>query len=402
MKTIRIQKNGNICIYLAIITAVLSFSINERLGNICSYLMYVFFFLTIMEIIFKSGKIIRVNRTVYYMVGVYIIWWILTKILYQTGVYMSSGIGVVGFLRYCIIFYILGLNLRIDNTGGLIKKMSLSFAIGQMLLMVTLLPKVNEISTYFYQFGAKNQMGQMLGIGIILDLFILPELFDGVSRKVVFYGLGTISLIALMLIHSRTPIIAIVVVSLITFIFKPDKEFKQYMHLLGIVIVACLVIHYMGGMEYIKELFSSSEYSDLQGADAMLSGRLGLWEIAIKDFLQNPLVGVGAWAYIDNFILNTLRCGGIILAILIFPIAYGKLLFSFLRAKRYVNNKTVTNGQRITSQILWGMIPFYLVISFMEGYPPLGPGSSLFFLWIMIGIFDTERGKNGFSNYTDL
>lgn len=245
-------------------------------------------------------------------------------------------------------------------------------------------------------------MGQMLGIGIILDLFILPELFDGVSRKVVFYGLGTISLIALMLIHSRTPIIAIVVVSLITFIFKPDKEFKQYMHLLGIVIVACLVIHYMGGMEYIKELFSSSEYSDLQGADAMLSGRLGLWEIAIKDFLQNPLVGVGAWAYIDNFILNTLRCGGIILAILIFPIAYGKLLFSFLRAKRYVNNKTVTNGQRITSQILWGMIPFYLVISFMEGYPPLGPGSSLFFLWIMIGIFDTERGKNGFSNYTDL
>ena len=107
-------------------------------------------------------------------------------------------------------------------------------------------------------------------------------------------------------------------------------------------------------------------------------------------------------AYIDNFILNTLRCGGIILAILIFPIAYGKLLFSFLRAKRYVNNKTVTNGQRITSQILWGMIPFYLVISFMEGYPPLGPGSSLFFLWIMIGIFDTERGKNGFSNYTDL
>lgn len=381
-------KLGNLFTYLAVITSVLSFSANNTVSSLCSKLMYVFLVLSVVEVIIKSREIIKLNRTVYYMALVYAVWAVLSFIFYHAGIYPSGSLGIVIFLKYCIPFYILGLNIKSDESGANVKKIILAFAAAQVIMMLTLIPELNTISAEFSQYNAKNQMGQMLGIGIVFEAFILPDLFSKGWQKAISWGIGAVSLVSLMIIHSRTPLIGIVVCAIISFISKKDKTGKDYFNAFAIIFILSSVIMYLGGPEYISELFSGSDQLDTGGANAFFTGRPEIWKEAFFDFLKNPITGVGAWAYIDNHILNTLRCGGVILAVLIFPIGYGKMFFTFKKSIDTINAVNPKGGQLVISQVVWKMIPFYFVISLMEGYPPLGPGSSLFFFWIVLGMFD--------------
>lgn len=153
----------------------------------------------------------------------------------------------------------------------------------------------------------------------------------------------------------------------------------------------------MGGTEFLRDLFdidSESEMTSAEGLNSMTSGRLDGYKLAIKDFIRSPVIGIGAYAYIDNFIICTLRTGGILSAIFILPFVYGKLFNEFKKVNVIIDQKSDYDDRVVNIMFLLKcFIIYFFVISLMEGYPPLGPGTSVFLLWILFGIADNMKEK---------
>lgn len=383
-------KLENIVLNLAIITTVLSFSSNNTVSRVCSIIMYLFWAIII---VFKiMHQTLKVNTFFKTMIIGYIVWYLFTKLFYMLNFYSSGGMGVASYLRHCMIFYVIGLNYGNDDIKA-IRKIIVSFFIGQWLLMITLLPELSRLVSDFYFNSAKNQTGQMLGIGSMLALFILPEFYNNVLVKLALMFSGVVSFIALVLLHSRTPIVALIVIGVLLFLQKKNKNIKDYAKVVIIFIVLVNIINQLGGLEYLLEPKGSTANVNL---NTVTSGRIDLYKIAIRDFINNPVWGIGAYAYIDNFILNILRSGGILLAILLFPLSYGKFISLYRKSTRILQ-KSELNDESVYMlfTLTKYMIVFYCVISLMEGYPPLGPGTSVFFMWIMLGIADNMIKRKG-------
>lgn len=374
---------------LAVIFSIVSFTPNNSISKMCTIIMYL---LWMAVAVFKLlNKTIKVDRTVKAMIAAYIIWFVCTKVFYLLNFYPSSGLGVASYLRYCIIFYVIGLNYQISENDS-VKKLVFSFFIGQLILMLTLIPNIRSLIEAYQLFGAKNQMGQMLGIGIILELFILPDYFKSVILKAVYYVCGLVSFVVLLILHSRTPLIALIVVGTLYFLQIKDKTVKHYMTAAVVILMIGFVINKLGGIAYIMTLFNIPNRSENFDLNNLTSGRLEFYKEAINDFIESPIWGIGAFAYVDNFIFNILRCGGLLLAVIIIPLSYGKLFSGYRMSVRvldsfdsiYIDKKP--ENIHLAFTLLKSMIVFYFVISLMEGYPPLGPGTSVFFMWIVLGL----------------
>lgn len=151
----------------------------------------------------------------------------------------------------------------------------------------------------------------------------------------------------------------------------------------GILMVVFIAVTQLGGMTYLQNFFGLTENSSF---DDVTSGRGALFQIAIRDFLNSPFVGKGGYAYIDNFILNVLRCGGLLLGIVLIPLVYSKLFSSIKLSRKKLAVYDRKSDYALVFNSLQSMAVFYFVISLMEGYPPLGPNTSVFFLWLIMGI----------------
>lgn len=378
----------SISLKLAIFTTVVSFSTNSMVSNICEILSYFCWGLVFLSI-FQRGKL-SVDRFGWRLVGVYVLWYLLTKVLYAVGEYPSGGLGVVGYLPFCFVFYSIGKNYTAKAAS--VAQLVLVYTAAQIVLLLFLLPNIQAISSAYYLFSAKNQTGQMLGIGIILELFIIPRLDLKKSIKLLSFGCGVLSLFALLMVHSRTPVIGIAVTFIIYFITKKDKQKKDYLLVVFTVAAAFALIQYLGGVSFIKRLFGGVIETSGTDASLVLSGRLIFYQIAIQDLMKSPIWGVGAYAYIDSFLLNALRCGGFLLAVLLFPISYGKMLRTMVSVCRIRECEMVTSEDiYILGLLLKMLIPFYLILSLMEGYPPLGPGTTGFFFWILLGLWGKQK-----------
>lgn len=368
----------NIIMQFAIVLTILSFSPDESIANICGMVMFLFWGAVVLFKVLKRQ--LSIDNYVKYLAIIYIVWYVCTQLFYRVGLYPSSGVGIVTFIPYCMVFYIIGLNF--DSSSSNIKRVIGAFFVGEVLLTITLLPYLSVISESRYSFLAKNQMGQMLGTGVVFGFFILFQNYKNIIAKIIVLVFASLSLMSLLIVGSRTPLIAIVVISVYSFVSKKNKTGRDYSFAVAIIAAISLVVYFLGGISFIEELFELTDTSSGIDVNDMTSGRFDLYGIALKEFLENPLIGLGAWAYVDNFIINILRCGGLLLAILILPVSYGKMI------NTYKSTLVITGGadDDILSSSAKTLLIFYFVVSMMEGYPPMGPGTSTFFMWILIGI----------------
>lgn len=371
----------------AIFTSILSFSPNTSISGICGKLMYVFWGVTLILKFFQSRM--QLNQTVKYMFFTYALFFVLCYFFYFMGFYPSSGSGNAGNLGFCAIFYLIGYNYswKEDVSINLILIMC-TFAY----LIITYTSFIMSIEIHNSVLWSKNQLGQMLGSALIFEVIIIPRKLKNRIIKIFLYFSGAISLIALMNIRSRTPIIASLIVFITMFIAKKNKTRKDYGIAFLVIIAISLLILYMGGTDFLIELFdleSDSEMNASESLNNMTSGRLDWYKLALQDFLSSPIIGIGAYAYIDSFFICTLRTGGILMAIFVLPFVYGKLYKEFKNSNKIINSKEDFDNNVIdVMYIVRCFTIYFFVISLMEGYPPLGPGTSVFLLWIFYGISD--------------
>lgn len=371
----------------AIFTSILSFSPNTSISGICGRLMYLFWGVTLILKFFQSRM--QLNQTVKYMFFTYALFFVLCYFFYFMGFYPSSGSGNAGNLGFCAIFYLIGYNYswKEDVSINLILIMC-TFAY----LIITYTSFIMSIEIHNSVLWSKNQLGQMLGSALIFEVIIIPRKLKNRIIKIFLYFSGAISLIALMNIRSRTPIIASLIVFITMFIAKKNKTRKDYGIAFLAIIAISLLILYMGGTDFLIELFdleSDSEMNASESLNNMTSGRLDWYKLALQDFLSSPIIGIGAYAYIDSFFICTLRTGGILMAIFVLPFVYGKLYKEFKNSNKIINSKEDFDNNVIdVMYIVRCFTIYFFVISLMEGYPPLGPGTSVFLLWIFYGISD--------------
>ncbi len=368
---------------IAIILTILSFSPELSVADFCGTTMFLFWGGVVL---FKFlNKQIRIDFYLKIIVVIYAAWFICTKIFYSMGLYRTGGMGVAGYLLYCGIFYLVGLNFESNEKN--IKSVLSAFFLGEILLAITLLPYLEVISEARYEFLAKNQMGQMLGTGVVFGFFILPRFYKNIVIKAGTMAFAAVSLMSLLVVGSRTPLIAIIVIAIVSFVSKKDKKTSDYVLVLAIVTAVGITISFLGGMDYVMDLFELSDPRAELDLNSMTSGRFSLYAQALTEFIQSPLIGWGAWAYVDNYIINILRCGGLLLLILMIPVSYGKMFNAYKHAGTLAaDDEILINASKL-------MITFYFVVSLMEGFPPMGPGTSVFFLWTLIGIVCGKEGE---------
>ena len=374
MVTKRLDLNS-ILLNIGIFLTILSFCPSSRIASFCSRAMYIVWGLCGLMILFRD---MHYDKNVLFMLLTFGIMTVAGRFFNSIGLYRSSGPGPAGMLLYCAIFYFVGYNLK-TNDDSIVTIMALTYVTAQMLFII--LARQNDVV-------AKNQSGQVIGAGIIIELFYLPTTTKKWWKRSISIALGLGTLAYLFMLHSRTPFLGVVMMLLYLFVRRRNKLVSYIV----ITVLLCAFLIYRstpeGGRVVYRFLQGDNRYSTLT-VESVSSGRFSLYQLAIRDFLSSPLIGVGAWAYIDSFPFHVLRTGGLLAALLLFPIAYGILPGKILYAEKYSKAQRSTGDQKhyISESIYISMLFsfYYIIISFFEGYPPIGPNASVFFLWILIG-----------------
>ena len=77
--------------------------------------------------------------------------------------------------------------------------------------------------------------------------------------------------------------------------------------------------------------------------------------------------------------------------LLIFPITYGKFLnvlrYHYKLRKQDALPQVADDRMLLETSVM--LVIYYSLMSICEGYPPIGPGTSTFFLWIVLGKYDS-------------
>ena len=383
------NKIKNYISFFAIICTVLSFHPNSELQSLFSR-GYLFLWLTVIVFSFIKNQI-KFDKLFTGMAVAFVICYISTFLANWTGVYeVKSSIGVGMYLVYCIAFYFIGYNSSDSQDFGdyAIK----AFCYGAFAIVV-----ITQFSGF--NFFQKNQTGQIFGVfNVILaaDIFVLD-----ISRKkkYLYFFIMLLTSLTLIMNGARTSIMAVLIAEtammLKTSIFKENK-------VIWIVFIWIAIVFMLKNNNTINELFggfsedtgkmSATEiFTKLDFKDAInvvTNGRIKIWEGAIAWFVSSPIFGVGAWAYVDNFVFHILAAGGLVYALALFPITYGTM-FKVYKSVGKIDFSDEKDKK--ISEIIRYLVIFYFIESLMEGYPPLGPGAASFFLWLVLGFYNGRK-----------
>ena len=383
---------------LAIICTLLSFSQYEATFEPIMYGLWGLY--ALVELVPKHA--IRFNRTIQYIVFIYGVWWLVRFCMVISGKYPpASSMGILGNVLICGIFYIIGNDDEVANNNVL--WVMRAYLIGAMLLAIDLYRQVSMFQSSEERFGGKNAASQMLGLAALFGIALLQEFENKKQLRLLELLAGMTCLFVVFSLRSRTPLIAFFILFPTSIISGSAPVSSKVLKLVGTLLAVSIVVRYLGGFAYLEDLFSSyssdkgkmidfSDFAkDYNSANTLLSGRLGIYQVAIQDFLEHPLFGVGPFAYIDNFVLNILRTGGLALAVLLLPLTYGKMIRLYFSGRRYIGQ---SDHAKMIVQISQVIISFYFIISLMEGHPPLGPSTSVFIFWIVIGMRESIEQRS--------
>lgn len=374
-------------INIATVISILSFSFLGEIADAFDNLRYVFWILTLLVIYIQSR--IKLNFTIKYMAFTTVLFILLNFVFHMLGYYPYTSTGIAGYIGFCMSFYTVGYNFQWQSEKDVKSLFVVSF-IAYIILLITAIPEVGKHQEAIYLFEQKNQLGQMLGSGVIIQAFFLARLTNNRLFKIMLYFCSGLTLIALMLIHSRTPLIALVILAIVTFRSKKNKTQNDFVMAIIFVAVIIIAITFLGGTQFIKELFEWNDTTNLntvEGINDVTSGRIDGYIKALRDFIKSPLIGIGFHAYVDNFVICCLRSGGLLFGLFVIPFIYGKMFKAYNRAKSDKNderNSLVSNLKLLARNYTI----YFFVVSIMEGYPPVGPGASVFLLWLIYGMTD--------------
>ena len=235
-----------------------------------------------------------------------------------------------------------------------------------------------------YVFPQKNSAAQIWCSAVFLALsFIKPK---SLFQKLLLYmGCGYIILIVFMS-QCRTAILALGVVTILSILRKSKRKILWVLLLIG-VFIALISIPVVRELLNQALLINKYKGTDL---NTFSSGRLDLYLDALKQFQGTPIIGVGKF-YVDCSYIRILTESGIIGFLLIESVWIHQIHINIKRS-----HYTVLGD--ITS-LMVTMTIFYIVESFLEGYPPFGPGVSSFMFWFLNGIVGCGLPKKTLLHY---
>lgn len=222
-----------------------------------------------------------------------------------------------------------------------------------------------------YVFPQKNSAAQIWCSSVFLAIsFIKPKSFF--QKLLLYMGCGYIILIVFMS-QCRTAILALGVVTILSVLRKSKRRILWVLLLIG-VFIALISIPVVRELLNQALLIKKYKGTDL---NTFSSGRLDLYLDALKQFQVSPILGVGKF-YVDCSYIRILTESGIIGFLLIESVWAHQIRINLIRSCYTVLGD-------ITS-LMVAMTAFYIVESFLEGYPPFGPGVSSFMFWFLNGI----------------
>ena len=230
------------------------------------------------------------------------------------------------------------------------------------------------LNSMSYDFGQKNSAAQVWASAILINVFLI-KYKSSLSRRL---GLCiTVYFLFLIFVsHCRAVLLGLALVFFYNIIVY--SKHKILWIIIGLLTLP-IGLTVSSFQNFINHSLLLTKYGNTD-IDAFSSGRLGLYLLAWKDFFSSPLIGVGRY-YVDCSYLSILTENGIIGFIMIESIWLYKIIIHFLSALKY---KIYKNSNQF--RFLISILIFYIVESFLEGFPPFGPGVSSMAFWLFTAI----------------
>ena len=233
-----------------------------------------------------------------------------------------------------------------------------------------------------YTYNAKNPVAQLLGVATLCALASIHKK-DPLARKLLFATLTLAMVTVIAFLRSRTPLLAVIVATVIYSILLTRRK---YLWWAAATLIAVALLN-SKILWFLDRVFLFTKYQGL-GLDALSSGRLSLYQTAMADFAQRPFFGGGHY-YVDNMYLCVLSELGLIGAGLIYPIWLYRIV---------LNVRTFTRNRSPLATMVLLITVYYFVVSFLEAFPPFGPGAASFFFWLLCGMMG-RRAREGTKMY---
>lgn len=395
-KNVRFVNIVNILLYAATIATVLTYFTVRSVSDFTEVL-YPLLWIAVLGLMIWRGNPVKFDKRTIRLIISYILCIIFHgfAILAQYHAAQSSP-GIAMYLPYCVCFYFIGYNLRGDDSATAMTLMRV-YVVAVLCVALQTYFGVNWVNQ-------KNQLGQILGVAAVTLLLVFPKFTKKKIIRIACYAGGIFLLFSLNYIEARTPMAAAIAAVGWHILSKYRGKRKKHTVSVGLIaaviaLIALAVLAYE--MRWLDRLFHSfspehgrdivfsEAVGDWNKMDILLSGRLSVITTAVEYFFRSPMLGVGAYFYRDNFALHVLASGGICYGLALFPASYGVMWATNREMNAHLAAISENSPYYLCRLLLRYLTVFYVVESLGEGCPPLGPGTSSFIYWIVLGLSNT-------------
>ena len=372
----------DILLAVAVLVSVLAICNHELVSRVCSFALYAVWGMLAVVLVVANHRL-RFNLTFAMLVGVWVFTFLQNQLFWSLGFYRTGGLGVARTLLMCAAFYEIGLNC--NTTYKTLRTLLGTYILGAFLLML-----FRRSSGLALDSVDKNAIGAVCGAALFAVFILLRRFPVSQKQKYCLYLVAGYIGLTLVSMHTRTPVGALLgtLLSLYMLKHKLAKNMFVGLFLLAIAIYLMpILLEYQGFLDYVQGVKTSDELT----LNSVTSDRMGFWSQAWEDIKAHPWIGQGGWAYVDCFPLFVLRQGGLLSALVIFSVTYGKFIHVLQKARAH----WLTMGEKNSSndvllELATGLVLYYTGASLFEGYTPFGPATSTFFLWLLLGMFDAR------------
>lgn len=225
-----------------------------------------------------------------------------------------------------------------------------------------------------YAFLQKNSAAQIWSVGVLIAFFLID--YKSKMQKFIGYIITIYLVVISGISQCRTALLALGVVACMYILFKSKHKIRW---MVIFIVLFVFMWNFSITRDFIDQALFLTKYADAD-LNTFSSGRLGHWQTAINVFWENPIWGKGRY-YVDCSYLCVLAEVGSIGFVLVESVWLLRIYYNF--------NKSTSKG----NDFLFCVTLFYLVESFLEGYPPFGPGVSSFMFWFLSSTYTKNTLK---------
>lgn len=236
------------------------------------------------------------------------------------------------------------------------------------------------LNSNIYVFASKNSAAQIWFVAIFTILFIIVP--NCVSKiRYLWFGIAFYFIVISSMSQCRSALLGMVFVVIYNVLIHSKHK---VLWTIGIAGIAILLYSLPASSEFINQTLLLDKYANAD-LNTVSSGRLNYWSRALSVFNENStnfLIGTGNY-YVDCSYLSVLTESGLIGFLLIEPIWFYRIASNFKMKEISFARDTLFSSMTV----------FYIVISFLEGFPPFGPGVCSFMFWMLCAIGDNKSAS---------